>query len=134
LLTILIPSTANSKVVDPVKTCQAIKDCGLDPDWHTWLLIEETTLRAIKKDAEAYPITVKNLNDAQSDLDAKVSMVNQVNALLYQEQVKNKKQALQINDLKHPVWYKHPAFWGSMGVTAGVVLTVVLFIAVGAAK
>jgi hypothetical protein len=126
---ISIPITSNAKVVDP----QANEDLRLrlkDSKWLNWFLIEEATLKSLKSDADAYKEAEVLLEEAQLELKSKVSRYNEIREKNYDLKMENSELTRRIHELENPPWYKSPVFWGSSGLAAGVIGTIVLMITV----
>ncbi|MCG8432484.1 MAG: hypothetical protein MJA83_00460 [Gammaproteobacteria bacterium] len=93
-------------------------------DWEKWLLIEDKTLRAIRKDAKGYKDALESLTEAQDELNKRVNELNLVREDHYKLQKVSYEKSVQIYKLENPLWYQHPAFWGVVGFAGGSALTI----------
>lgn len=116
----MISTPSMAEVIDPVEkqhTKEGMLQDGLVPA--AWLLVQETTLRSIKKDADGYKLTLVKLTEAQEDLNRYVKITNQL-------QLENfefaRRLALATLEIERPPWYKSNVFWCSVGFIAGGVV------------
>lgn len=126
LLIVSIPVTTNAKVTDPLKlegVPTALKLAGLEPS--DWLLIELKTLKALDKDAQGYQSALEKLVEAQEQHTKDTDRINLLQMEKHQLSRQLYEKEVRIYELENPTWYQHPAFWGSVGVAAGIVVTVV---------
>lgn len=123
LSTILIASTTSAKIKDPLSLENTkngmVADLLNPPDW---LLIEESTLRAITKDASGYRLSLEKLNEAQEKQIKDVEEVNLLRLEKYEVEKSNYRLQVENYELNNPPWYKSPVLWGSVGVAAGMVI------------
>ena len=118
-----IPSTSDGRIKDIIEIESCIRNCKELPDYWNWILVEEVTLREMKKDLDAYKITHTNLLDAQSDIERITIKNNMLNTVVVE-------QTDKINKLENPPWYLDPLFWGPVGFISGCVLTTAIVFAV----
>ncbi len=117
LLIALIATTINAKVRDT----GAIADCldSINLNWEEWLLIEDKTLKAVRKDADGYAFALEKLTKCQEAYTAKILEKNGLQMENFTLNKSNYQKDVEIYNLKNPPWYKHPLLWGVVGLAVG---------------
>lgn len=86
-----------------------------------WLLIEVATLKAIKKDADGYKLSLEKLNEAQEKQLQDVKEINDLQKEKHFLQRENYHLQVENYELKNPEWWESPFFWGGVGLAVGFV-------------
>ena len=124
MISILITSSASAATRDTKDLAKPVQALGLD--WRYWILIEEATLRAMKKDADGYKSARGTLEAAQKKLDATTIQLDTTATELHAKEVENYELKKRIIDLENVPVYKHPAFWAAVGAGAGILITAII--------
>lgn len=128
MTSILVTIDARCEVKDPAKDKElkfALESIDLAPA--EWLLIEETTLRALNKDAKAKGLAEGKLISLQEDYIARSKQLNTTMKDKFDLQKENYELKVQVYELDNPAWYASPWFWGVTGVAAGTVVGGILW-------
>lgn len=123
-ISILTTSSVSAKVRDTKDLEGPLAAIGLD--WRYWILIEETTLRAMKKDVDGYKNARVTLEAAQKKLEATTIQLNTTRTELHGKDVESYELKKRIMELEDVPVYKHPAFWCAVGAGGGILITAII--------